>query len=350
VNPRLPSLLKADSLLEEEVAAGAFPGGCFAVVKGDALVHLHAFGNLERGPGAEAVQPDTVYDLASLTKVVATTSLAMSLVDEGLDLEAPVASLLREFQAKPNVRILDLLAHSSGLPATLPLFRTLVGKQAFLEAIAALPFAYVPGTESVYSDLGFIVLGFLLEKAAEGDLEGLVRKRVLDPLGMAQTRFCPPADWSIAPTERDPWRGRLLRGEVHDENAFALGGIAGHAGLFGTAGNLARFARAILGGGLLEGRRIVSPETLARFLRRAGIPGSSRALGWDTPAPGSSAGTKLSADAIGHTGFTGNSLWIDRRLELGIILLTNRVYPTRENTRIFEVRRRISDEVASVSF
>jgi CubicO group peptidase (beta-lactamase class C family) len=337
-----PPFLPLDRFLEEETGR-AFPGAVVALVAAQGTIHLRAFGGLTFDPAAPRVGPDTVFDLASLTKVVATTTLAMTLVDEGLDLQESVGSILPGLWE--NVRLWDLLAHSSGLPAHRPLFHTLQGREAYLEATRGLPLEFAPGTASVYSDLGFIVLGAALEARCGAGLEGLVRTRVTGPLGMDETVYRPPREWSarIAPTEVDPWRGRLLVGEVHDENAQAMGGVSAHAGLFGTARDLSRFAAMLVGGGSLEGRRIVSPETLALFRTRVGIPGSSRALGWDTPAPGSSAGERLGASSFGHTGFTGTSIWVDPERRLAVILLSNRVHPSRENTRIVEVRKRVAD-------
>ncbi len=219
---------------------------------------------------------------------------------------------------------------------------------------------YEPGTKSLYSDLGVILLGEVLERVAGEALESFALKRILEPLGMNDTRYHPAPSLlpRIAPTEQDVWRGRVVRGEVHDENAFALGGIAPHAGLFGTAPDLARFAQMILNGGVYDNRRIVSRATVERFTRRAGIPGSTRALGWDTATdetavrsstpgtPGySSGGSRTSPAAFGHTGFTGTSLWIDPENRLFVILLTNRVHPTRDNPAVFQVRSSVADAV-----
>jgi CubicO group peptidase (beta-lactamase class C family) len=219
---------------------------------------------------------------------------------------------------------------------------------------------YPPGTRSIYSDLGIILLGRILERQGGASLDEMARRRVFEPLGMGDTLYRPPVSLRprIAPTERDPWRGRVLLGEVHDENAFALGGVAPHAGLFSTAGDLARFAQMLLSGGELEGRRLVSSQTVDLFTRRAGVPGSTRALGWDTPSNGkdprssvpgdpgySSAGSFFSARSFGHTGFTGTSMWMDPERDLFVILLTNRVHPTRDNRRISRVRSRLADAV-----
>jgi CubicO group peptidase (beta-lactamase class C family) len=346
---------EVDRLLEDFRERHAFPGGVLAVGHDGALVHLHPFGRLTYDEDAPAVTAATLYDLASLTKVVATTTLAMILVDEGkLDLDRRVQDFLPEFQGpgKDAVTVRHLLSHSSGLPATAPLYREARGKAEFVARIEAMDLAYPPGSKSVYSDLGIILLGEILERLVGQPLEVLARERVLEPLGMRDTLFLPPARLRprIAPTEFDPWRGRLIQGEVHDENAYAMGGAAPHAGLFGTAGDLARLAQMLLDGGVLEGRRIVSRETVELFTRRAGIPDSDRALGWDTKsAEGSSAGTLFSPRSFGHTGFTGTSIWMDPDRRLYVILLTNRVHPTRENNLIREARPAVADAVVRAS-
>ena len=344
-----------DRLLEDFRQRHAFPGGVVAVGYRGALVHLHPFGRLTYEPDSPPVTAETLFDLASLTKVVATTTVAMILVDEGrLDLDRPVQDFLPGFQGpgKDAVTVRHLLTHSSGLPATAPLYLEIRGVAAYRERIEAMDLGYPPGSRSLYSDLGFILLGEILERVAGQPFETLVRERVLAPLGMRDTLFRPPAEmWPrIAPTEVDPWRGRLLQGEVHDENAFAMGGVAPHAGLFSTAGDLARFAQMMVDrgslNGALNGRRLVSRETMERFTRRAGVPGSDRAIGWDTKsAQGSSAGTLFSPRTYGHTGFTGTSLWIDPGRELFVLLLTNRVYPTRQNDLIREARPAVADAV-----
>ncbi len=347
----LPSFTDVDRLLEGFREHGAFPGGVLAVGHRGALVHLHPFGRLTWEADAPRVTADTLYDLASLTKVVATTTMAMILVDEGrLDLDRPVREFLPGFQGsgKEAVTVRHLLTHSSGLPAVAPLFKEIQGRKAYVERIQAMDLEYPPGSRSVYSDLGIILLGEILERVAGQPFEAFVRARIFEPLGMRDTLFRPPAELRsrIAPTEFDPWRGRLTQGEVHDENAFAMGGVAPHAGLFATAGDLARFAQMLLNGGIMDGRRIVSRETVKLFTRRAGIPGSDRALGWDTKsAEGSSAGTLFSPRSFGHTGFTGTSIWMDPERGLYVILLTNRVHPTRENNLIREARPAVADAV-----
>jgi CubicO group peptidase (beta-lactamase class C family) len=207
--------------------------------------------------------------------------------------------------------------------------------------------AYEPGAKALYSDLGLILLGEILERVAGEPIEAFARKRILDPLGMRDTLFRPPKALlpRIAPTEVVAERGGLVHGVVHDENAMALGGVAPHAGLFGTAPDLARFAQMMLNGGVFEHKRIVSAATLARFTGQVRVPGSSRAYGWEKPTGENSAGARLSAAAFGHTGFTGTSLWIDPAQKLFVALLTNRVHPTRENSQIPRVRRAVHDAV-----
>lgn len=347
---RPDGMIELDRVLDAAVSERAFPGGVVAIGRDGALVHLHPVGRLSYDPASPPVKADTLYDLASLTKVVVTTTMAMILVDEGkLDLQKPVSAFLPAFKGggREKVTVWHLLTHSGGLDWTAPLYKELKGGEAYLRRIQAMDLVYEPGTKSVYSDLGTILLGEVLERAAGQGLDEFARRRIFEPLGMTDTLYRPGPDRlpRIAPTEEDPWRGRLLRGEVHDENAFALGGVAAHAGLFGTAPDLARFAQMMLNGGVYDHKRLVARETLEAFTRRAGVPGSSRALGWDTPSEGSSAGTLLSRRAYGHTGFTGTSIWIDPDRQLFIILLTNRVHPTRQNEAHLRVRPAVADAV-----
>jgi CubicO group peptidase (beta-lactamase class C family) len=368
VRPASPTT--ADASFEEAdgiVAAAvgrAFPGGVLAVGQGGSLVHLKAFGGLSDDPGAPPVAVDTIYDLGSLTKVVVTTTVAMTLLDDGvLDLDARISSFLPAFRGggKDAVTVRHLLAHSGGLAWWAPLYESTRGKVAYVEKIAAMDLAYEPGTTAVYSDLGIILLGDVLERVADvPSLELLARERVLQPLEMADTGYRPAENERprIAPTGMDPWRGRVVRGEVHDENAFALGGVAPHAGLFGTAPDLAHLAQALLDGGVYGGRRVVSAATIGLFTERTAVPGSTRALGFDTASDGSSrrssvpgepgyssAGALLSARSFGHTGFTGTSAWIDPERGLFVILLTNRVHPARGNDAIRAVRSSVADSV-----
>ena len=347
---RPDGLAELDRVIESFVAKQAFPGAVVAVGKNGALAELKAFGRMTYDPGAAPMTTETVFDLASLTKVTVTTTMAMILVDEGkLDLQKPVSAFLPAFHGgdKDKVTVWHLMTHSSGVDWWAPLYKEASTKEAYLQKIFAMDLKSEPGAKSVYSDLGILLLGEILERVAGESIESFAQRRVLQPLGMRSTRFKPPREWlpRIAPTENDPWRGRVVHGEVHDENAFALGGIAPHAGLFGSAEDLARFAQMLLNGGVYGQQRIVSRATVERFTQRAGVPDSSRAIGWDTPSENSSAGAFFSPRSFGHTGFTGTSMWMDPERNLFVILLTNRVHPTRENNAIREARRAVADAV-----
>ncbi len=342
----------AAAVLERAVAARAFPGAVLAVGEAGHPAQVLARGHLSYAADAPRVAPDTIYDLASLTKVVATTAVAMALYQDGvMDLEEPVRRWLPEFRGelKDQVTARHLLSHSSGIAWWAPLFKELSGQEAFVRRICETPLESPAGARTVYSDMGFILLGAVLERVAGRPLGALAQQRVFDPLGMAETGYRPSQSLRprVAPTEVCAWRGRLVHGEVHDENAYAMGGVAPHAGLFGTAPELARLARMLAEGGLWQGRRIFEPVTIERFTRRAGIPGSTRALGWDTPNPTgySTAGSLMSRLAFGHIGFTGTSLWIDPTRGAFVILLSNRIHPTRDNEGIRAVRPAVADAV-----
>ncbi len=300
-------------------------------------------------PDAAPATDQTVFDLASLTKVIATASLTMRAIDAGtLALDDLVANRLPEWRGadRQSVTIRDLLAHASGLTAYLPFFRDHHGRQEFERSICTLPLEYRPRTQSIYSDLGFMLLGFMLEDAASESLT-MQFERLWARLAPGDDLcFNPPREWRerTAPTELDLWRARLLQGEVHDENTWVLGGAAGHAGLFGTASAVGTFARRVLDA-LAGHTDFARAETMATFAARANVPGSSRALGWDTMLPTSSCGTRLSTRAIGHTGFTGTSLWIDPAQDLYIVVLTNRVHPARDNNAVQRVRREVHDAI-----
>jgi len=341
----------ARTVLLDALAAGTFPAASVEVGTAHAVLWREAFGRVGDAPSARA-QPDTVFDLASLTKVLATATVLMRLVDRArLDLDDPIGRRLPDWDGadRNGVTVEDVLSHTSGLPAWLPLFRQLEGREAYAHAIARTPLAYPPRTRSVYSDLGFILLGFVAEDMGGERLDALfggVRTR----LGLDDLAFLPPRGWRsrTAPTGEDPWRGRSIVGEVHDENAAALGGVAGHAGLFGTAPAVGGFARQMLrawGGDAEACDQLASQPTVIRFTARREMPGSSRALGWDTMLPTSSCGTRMSPLAFGHTGFTGTSLWIDPIAGMYAVLLSNRVCVSRENAPIAGVRRAFHDAV-----
>ncbi len=351
-------LQHAADLLETATGDGVTPGGVLLVARRGAVVLERAAGRLTYDEGSPAVTPSTIYDLASLTKVIATTTLMMRRVEEGaLDLDATAASYLLELEGSPvgGATLRDLLAHSSGLPCCTELFRDIgegldrdEARTRYLEHIAGTQLEVGRRERAIYSDLGVLLLGEILERSSGRGLADLVQAEVLDPLGLADTGYLPLEELRerIAPTEFDSWRGRLPHGEVHDENTLALGGIAPHAGLFGAAREVAAFGQAILNGGVYGGQRLANAKTIALFTRRAElVPGSSRALGWDTPSQPSSAGRYFSARSFGHTGFTGTSLWIDPELNLIVVLLTNRVHPTRDNIAIRALRPAIHDAV-----
>ena len=337
--------LRVRQLLDAGVANGAYPAGVIEVGCERGATWRYATGRLTADPGASVASDATVFDLASLTKVIVTTTVTMQLVDRGaLRLSDQVSSWLSRWRGRDraDVRVRDLLEHCGGLTAWMPLFRSHRGRAEIEEAICALPLEYAPWTRSVYSDLGFMLLGFILEQAGQARLDQQFGRAVSG----LELHFGARAEWRerTAPTEIDAWRGRLLIGEVHDENAGALGGVAGHAGLFGTAPAVGAFAQRVLAtwrGDTDLARR----DTLARFTTRSTVPRSSRAVGWDTMLPTSSCGTQLSARAVGHTGFTGTSLWVDPARDLYVVLLTNRVHPTRENPRLTALRPRVHDAV-----
>jgi CubicO group peptidase (beta-lactamase class C family) len=352
----------AASLLEKGIRSRAFPGAAIEAGRHDRVLWNAAFGRFTYAEDAPEVRADTVYDLASLTKVIATVPRVMQAMEAGaLALETRVAERLAAWRGadRQAVTIGDLLEHASGLTAYLPFFRDHQGRADFERAICTLPLEYAPRTQSIYSDLGFILLGFILDDVGFG-LVGEPRTAAESrPVGESRTVgssslqagdpicFNPPRGWKhrTAPTELDLWRGRLIQGEVHDENAWALGGVAGHAGMFGTAAAVGSFAREVLTG--LRGvTTFAQPDTFARFARKSTVPGSSRALGWDTMLPTSSCGTRFSPRALGHTGFTGTSLWIDPELDLYVVLLTNRVHPSRDNNAIQPIRRAVHDALA----
>jgi CubicO group peptidase (beta-lactamase class C family) len=338
---------RARQLLLEANAARRFPAAVLEVGDADGVVWREAVGRLTYDEDAPAAREDTVFDLASLTKPIATTSIAMHLVEaRRLSLAAPLSRSLRHWtgRERAGATVRDLLEHCAGLTAWLPFYRDFEGRAELEPVMSRLALEYTPWTQSIYSDIGFMLLGFVLEDAGGAPLD----RQFAALLPESDLRFRPPAAWRVrtAPTEPDPWRGRLLVGEVHDENAWALGGVAGHAGLFGTAPAVGAFARLVLKT-LTRPTALGRPETLRRFLTRSTVPASSRALGWDTMLPTSSCGTRMSPAAFGHTGFTGTSLWIDPAREIYVVLLTNRVHPTREADGFHAVRPAVHDAVIS---
>ena len=359
---RDPDWHRVTAYLDSVVAEGDAPGAVLGV-SWQGRRFIYGAGRL--GIGFDQ-RPDgeSVYDLASLTKVIGLTTAVMLAVDEGrLSLDEPIQRWVPQFRGagKDSVTLRLLLTHASGLPAWRPLFELSTDRPDALVLADTTPLDTLPGTRFVYSDLGAIVATQAVEAAYGARIDRIVADHVLAPLGLHSTAYLPPPDWlpRIAPTEKDPWRGRLLCGEVDDENAARLDGASGHAGLFSDADDLLTFGEWLLLGvdgpatsdatAVTLGKTpfgLAPPRSLAAFVSRQGIPaGSSRALGWDTPSDGSSAGTLLSPQSFGHTGYTGTSLWIDPTRRLVIALLSNRINPSRDNNRWSSVRGPISDLV-----
>ena len=357
------------SAVDRALHAGVFPGAVLAVSVRRRVVALRAFGLAACAPAPEPLTVDTIYDLASLTKPFATATAAALLVQDGhLSLEDRVARHLPELDGRPagDATVRHLLNHSSGLPGWRPLYESIVARshrepgylgsrasrEAIVDLIAAEPLLHQPGEQSVYSDLGFILLGMVIERASGVGLAELCRTRIYEPLDARPLGFVDAgapmrhgrANAVVAPTQYVAWRGGMLRGEVHDDNAYALGGVAGHAGLFGTAGALLKVSGAWLSSYHGAGD-FLDPALARRFTARQLTPGSSWALGWDTPSVPSSSGRYFSPDSFGHLGFTGTSVWIDPAVHLEVVLLSNRVHVDPDNARIREARPLIHDAV-----
>jgi len=339
-----------ERVVKRGISAGGFPGAAVIVGRKGSTVLDEGFGTLSwNDPGEPVDSHETLYDLASLSKVVGTTTAVMILYDEKkLDLDSPVIRYLPTFGdggLKDNVTIRELLTHTSGLPAGRDIYRIAHSPIEARAALLATPLDYPPGQKYVYSDLGADVLGLVVEVVAGETLDSFLERRVFGPLGMAQT-FYRPADsvkYRTAPTAVDPPRGYPIRGEVHDENAWAMGGVAGHAGLFSTASDLAVFAQMMLNGGEYNGVQIVSKPTVELFTKRAF---GHRALGWDTADGSFGSGRYLGPNAYGHTGFTGTSIWIDPDRQMFMILLTNRIHAAKAKRPakvISDVRADLSD-------
>jgi CubicO group peptidase (beta-lactamase class C family) len=385
----------AFSILETAIAAHAFPAASVAVTHQRRLVALRAFGHfthIDESAGATsfaslakggrgAADSSILFDLASLTKVVATTTMSMLLYERGLlDLDAPVSAVVPEFISaaekdprRREVTLRMLLAHSSGLPAYETLFLKFPTRDQLRHAAFTIPLATNPATRAEYSDIGFMILGVALERLSDEPLDRFCQREIFAPLAMTHTTFNPPTEIrdqipptadereeecgagaparempeaqpasSVSPHPRSTFRRRIIQGEVQDENASVLGGVAPHAGLFSTAQDLAKFAHAMLHGG----RPILRPETVALFTHRESSSiATSRALGWDTPSASSQSGKYFSPHSYGHLGYTGTSVWIDPTRQLSITLLTNRTWPDCSNHAIKQVRPKFHDAV-----
>lgn len=370
--------------LDQGVAAGVFPGASALVARGDRIVFEHACGTLALARADRPATPETVWDLASLTKPLVTVALTLVLIDRGsIDLDERVTDLVPVFRAggdprRDKVTLRHLLHHDSGLPAYRRLFERFAGsfapaqgaqqREQIITAAAAEPLVCDPGAASVYSDLGFIVLGSVIENVTGARLDDLARRLLFDPLQVEDAWFVDAAradtdgaagaaaTGSVAgrplPLERVaatgfcPWRARIVHGAVQDENAYAMGGVAPHAGLFATARAVHALALEWWRASRDEGRVLRGPLVRRAWDRASGSAPSTWALGWDTPTPrASSAGTRVSAEAVGHLGYTGTSLWIDRRRSVHVVLLTNRVASDKNGEGIRALRPRFHDAV-----
>jgi CubicO group peptidase (beta-lactamase class C family) len=346
--PSQPGFDAIDSLMQQAIAKGNIPGGVVLIGHNGKVVYRKAFGMRSLEPSREAMTPDTIFDLASLTKCIATATSVMQLISEGqVRLNDPVATYLPEFaqNGKEDITVRELLTHFSGLPPDLDLKSSWQGRNsAFAMAMQAKPI-YPPGTRFLYSDINFETLGFLVEKVTGMTLNDYANAKIFAPLGMKSTRFLPPADWisRIAPTQYDE-HGKMLRGVVHDPTARRMGGVAGHAGLFSTADDLAIFAQALLSGDKLLSRLDIEKMTTPQ---QPATATSLRGLGWDIDSPlSSNRGELLPVGSFGHTGFTGTSMWIDPVTDTYIIILTNAVHPNGHGSAI-SLRAKVATAVVS---
>ena len=338
--------------LQQSIADSAFPGCAIAVGYNGKLIFNEGFGNFTYDPKSKKVDTQSIYDLASVTKVVSTTSAAMLLYDRGLlDLNWKVQDILPDFLGKEKglVMVKHLLTHTAGLPAWKRFYLTHKGQEQILQQIYKEDLIYTPGTLTTYSDLSMILMQKIIEVITQKPLNIFVQEELYQPLGMDRTFYNPDKSYldDIVPTERSDFHKMVVHGFVHDENAFAMGGVSGHAGLFSTSEDLAKFCQMMLNKGLYNFKKVLSKKTIDYFTTRAGVvEGSTRATGWDTRSEEkSSAGHFMSMQAFGHTGFTGTSIWMDPENEVFVVLLTNRVHPTRENLKISKVRPKVHDYV-----
>ena len=337
-----------DALMEEAVAKGNIPGGVVLVGPDGKIVYRKAFGSRSLEPTKEPMTVDTIFDLASLTKCIATATSVMKLIQDGrIRLNDPVAAYLPEFaqNGKEDITVRELLTHFSGLPPDLDLKAAWQGRDtAFRMAMEVKPM-YPPGSRFLYSDINFETLGFLVEKVTGQSLDAFAEANIYAPLGMNDTRFLPPASWlpRTAPTQYDE-HSKMLRGVVHDPTARRMGGVAGHAGLFSTADDLAKFAEEMLHGSKVLGRLSIEKMTTTQQPANAA---SLRGLGWDIDSPfASNRGDLLPVGSYGHTGFTGTSLWIDPVTDTYIILLTNAVHPNGKGS-VVSLRSRVATAVVA---
>jgi CubicO group peptidase (beta-lactamase class C family) len=338
------------SILEEARDDRQFSGAAYVVGTKDQVLEAGAVGTTAWEDGAD-VSLDTAWDIASITKPIVAIQ-AMMLAKAGhLRLTDPVSNFLPEYRQsdKAAITLFQLLTHTSGIPGQQPLYRTAATRPRLLDAVRTLPLRYAPGSGVEYSSQGFMIVGQILEATTAQSLDTLLAEGFLAAAGMRATEFCPPPELEprIAATEWCPWRGRLVKGSVHDENAAVLGGVAGHAGLFSTAGDLSLLAQALLGGGQLDGNLVLDPELVTEMAqpRTDHLP-LRRCLGWQGAEPtGCPVGSSVSPGSYGHTGFTGTSLWVDPQRGLFVTLLTNAVHPKRRADGLRAVRCRFHDAI-----
>ncbi len=342
---------KVESVVENAIQNQAFPGAQVLIWKDGKTIYNKSYGHFTYDKNSPEVNNSTLYDLASVTKVIATTTATMICYDRKLfSLDDPVVKYIPEFgvNGKDNITIKNLLLHNTGLPAWKKFYEFCSSADDVLKDIYSSKLEYPTGEKTVYSDLGIITLAKIIEKVTGKNFDVFCKDEIFDPLKMNSTLFNPPDSLKkfCAPTEIDNyWRNRLLQGEVHDETSAMLNGVAGHAGLFSTASDIAKLMAVLVNNGKLNGKSFINPETIKLFTTRYSDQ-SSRALGWDTKSEtGSSAGDFFSPNSFGHTGYTGTSVWIDPERKLFVVFLTNRVYPIRENTKILKVRPELHNAV-----
>ncbi|HSL89716.1 MAG TPA: serine hydrolase domain-containing protein [Ignavibacteriaceae bacterium] len=340
-----------DELVNTAISEKVFPGASLLIWQNGKVIHRNFFGTFTYNSDAQVITDKSIFDLASLTKVIVTTTAAMICIDRGLfSLDDKVVKFVPEFGAngKENITIRNLLLHNSGLVAWRKFYGRGLDEFSVIKEIYESSLEFETGTKTVYSDLGIITLGKIIEIVTGLKLDEFSEKEIFTPLNMISTFYNPLDSLKrlCAPTEQDNyWRNKLLQGEVHDETAAMLGGIAGHAGLFSTTDDLAKFMTMIMNKGIYENKKILDNRTLEMFTKKQ-TNQSSRGLGWDTKSEkGSSAGDLFSANSFGHTGFTGTSIWADPERNLFVVFLTNRVYPSRDNTKIISFRPKLHNEV-----
>jgi CubicO group peptidase (beta-lactamase class C family) len=333
---------RAMEVVERAVEEGAFPGAVALIGKGNRVAAQEAYGHAMLVPEVREMREDTLFDLASLTKPIATATSVMILIDRGImRLDDPAVLFIPEFgrNGKESITIRELLTHTSGLPASEPFYLSCSSYDEVISAVCNVSLEYSPGEEYLYSDLGYMILGEIVRMVSGERLDVFARENIFGPLGMRNTTFNPQSKERCAATELCPWRGGVIVGEVHDENAYAMGGASGHAGLFSTASDLFTFAQMMLNGGQYRGKRILSTGAVRAMTREQTHGKGDYGFGWMMKSDTySSGGDLLSESSYGHTGFTGTSIWIDPEAELVVILLTNRVHPTRDNNAHIRVR------------